>query len=310
MSATVVRDGVTLWSGGSGLSDVAAGTPATPATRFRVGSVAKLFTAAALLRLVERGALGLDRPIGQYVTSIPAHVAPVTLRQLAGHTAGIRHYRGAEFFVRAEYASMRAATDIFIADSLLFPPGSRYAYSSYGYNLIGAVMEAVTSEAFPVTMRRLVLDPLGMSGTTPDSAGRSIADRSQLYQVSSGTAAPAPFDNLSSRWPSGGYLSTTRDMARFAAALVRGELLRPASFDVMVTPQSTTAGAPSQVGIGWRIGRDSAGRRYLHHGGSSNGGSAFLLAYPEERLVIAVAANAFGTWGLPEAQRLAALFPG
>lgn len=308
MAATVSRWGTIVWRAGSGLANREAGVAATPETRFRVGSVSKLFTAVALMRLVETGHLDLDRPIRHELPGAPPQWPDLTLRQLAGHTAGVRHYRGAEFFSRTEYGSLREAITIFTGDTLLFPPGTRYAYTSYGYNLIGAVIEAVLDEPFPAALHRLVLDPLGMESTVPDAAGGTFSGRATLYQVESGVASPTPADNLSSRWPSGGYLATTDDMVRFGSALLRPGFLTEASLDLMFTRQTLANGDSTQVGIGWRIGVDDAGRRYLHHGGSSNGGSAFLLLYPEEGLVVAIAANALGSWSTPEALRLAAMF--
>lgn len=308
MAATVSRHGTIVWCGGSGFANREAGVAATPETRFRVGSLSKLFTAVALMRLVETGHLALDRPIRHYLSASPPQWPDLTLRQLAGHTAGVRHYRGGEFFSRTEYGSLREAITIFIDDTLLFPPGTRYAYTSYGYNLIGAVIEAVLAQPFPVALHQLVLDPLQMSGTVPDSASRTIPGRAALYHVEGGQASATPADNLSSRWPSGGYLSTTDDMAQFGSALLRPGFLTEASLALMFTRQTLASGDSTQVGLGWRIGVDDAGRRYLHHGGSSNGGSAFLLLYPAEGLVVAIAANALGSWSTSEALRLAAMF--
>lgn len=308
MAATVSRRGTIVWRGAAGLADRQAGVAATPETRFRVGSVSKVFTAVALMRLIETGDLDLDRPIRHYLPGIPPQWPDLTLRQLAGHTAGVRHYRGAEFFSRAEYGSLRDAITIFTGDTLLFPPGTRYAYTSYGYNLIGAVIEAVLDEPFPAALHRLVLGPLGMERTVPDSAGATFPGRAALYQIEGGVASPAPTDNLSSRWPSGGYLSTTDDMVRLGSALLRPGFLNEASLALMFSRQALANGDSTQVGIGWRIGVDDVGRRYLHHGGSSNGGSAFLLIYPTEEVVIAIAANALGTWSTAEALRLATMF--
>ncbi|MEX2110590.1 MAG: serine hydrolase domain-containing protein [Gemmatimonadaceae bacterium] len=308
MAATVFRGDREIWSEGFGLADVDGRIPATPVTLFRVGSVTKLLTAVSLMRLVDRGVVQLDAPVNTYLDGLPTHWSGVTLRQLAGHTAGVRHYRGAEFFSRAEYPTLRAALGIFVDDSLLFPAGTRYGYSSYGYNLIGAVLEAVTSQPFPRTLKQLVLDPLRLSKTLPDSAGKSIPDRSTLYRVTSSGVSATPADNLSSRWPSGGYLSTTRDLARFGSAAHRPGLLSDSARRIMVAPQRLPSGDSTRVGIGWRVGTDAAGRRYYHHGGTSNGGAAFLIVYPREQLVVAMASNAFAAWSEPEAVRVAALF--
>ncbi len=308
MSATVIDDGQVALSRGFGLANITAATPATPETRFRVGSVSKLFTAVALMRLVEQGRVDLDAPLRSYLTPYPASWPDVTLRQLAGHSAGVRHYGDDEFFSQSEYATLRDAMGIFDADTLRFAPGTRYGYSSYGYNTIGAAMEAVTGEDFPVLMQRLVFEPLGMTHTVVDSVGRPMPARATLYDIGDSEVEPARADNLSSRWPSGGYLSSTADLARFGRAVLAPGFLSQESLTTMLTPQILTGGDTTTVGIGWRIGIDDAGRRYFHHGGTSNGGSAFLLVFPDENLIVAMAANAYARWSTPQALRVASEF--
>lgn len=273
-AVTVSAGDSVLWHEGFGL--------ATPATRFRVGSVSKLITATALMRLAQTPHLDLDRPVGEWL-DLPPAVRGITLRQLAGHQGGIRHYRGREFVSNEPYPTLRDALVVFRDDSLIAVPGTRYAYSSYGYTLIGAVLEAALGTPFPEIIRRQVLEPLGMDSTAPDSA-------------------------LSGRWPSGGYLSSTDDLARLGRSVLAPGLLREESLATLLTPQRLSSGTPTSIGIGWRISTDSAGRRYVHHGGSSIGGRAFLLVYPEQRLVVAMAANAFTDWGEREALAIAQLF--
>lgn len=308
MSASVVRDGRVVFSAGTGMADVERGIAATPTTKFRVGSVSKILTAAALMRLIEDGVLTLDEPVRRRLSPYPAHWPEITLRQLAQHSAGIRHYRGAEFFSRTAYPSLREAIHVFEADSVLFAPGTRYAYSSYGYNLLGAVMESVAGEPFPAIIERLVARPLGMSATVADSANRTIPGRAVIYRVTAEGVGITPEDDLSSRWPSGGYLSSTADLARLGSAFTEAGFLSRESLRVMRTPLVLANGDTVRVGIGWRVGVDSSGREYMHHGGSSNGGSAFLLVYPRERLVVAMAANAFANWGEQQALRLTSMF--
>jgi CubicO group peptidase (beta-lactamase class C family) len=301
-------DRAVLWHEGFGLADIETRTAATPGTRFRVGSVSKLLTATALMRLSQRGLVDLDVPVGNYLASLPSHLQPLTLRQLAGHQGGIRHYRGNEFFSRTPFTSLREALATFAADTLIASPGTRYAYSSYGYNLIGAVLEEVSDASFPELVRVRVLEPLRMHATVPDVRGTAIPQRAQTYSIEDTGVVPAPEDDLSGRWPSGGYLSSTDDMARLGGAVLAPGLLSAASLETMMTPQRLNDGAATSVGIGWRVSVDATGRVYWHHGGSSIGGAAFLLVYPREQLVIAMASNAFARWGEPDALAIAAIF--
>ena len=141
-SVTVMVDGRIVWSEGFGYADLELGTPVRAGlTKFRIGSVSKPLTAAALGVLVDQGKIDLDAPIQTYVPDFPEKRGPVTLRLLAGHLAGIRHYRGAEFLSSTNYETVAEGLAIFAADTLLFAPGSAYSYSSYGWNLISAAIE-------------------------------------------------------------------------------------------------------------------------------------------------------------------------
>lgn len=296
-----------VWHEGFGFADLETQIPATPATRFRIGSVSKLLTATALMRLWQTGRVNIDAPVGEYLI-VPPALSTITLRQLAGHLGGIRHYRGAEFLTNAHYARLQDALGIFISDSLVATPGTRYAYSSYGYTLIGAALESALAMPFPDVIRRHVLEPLGMSSTAPDVKEAGTPGRARGYSVSAGSVTPAPDDDLSGRWPSGGYLSTTDDLVRLGWSVLAAGLLTDRSLATMLTPQRLASGLPTAVGVGWRVSTDSAGRPYVHHGGSSNGGSAFLLVYPQEQLVVAMASNAFTQWGERDALAVARLF--
>lgn len=306
-AATVMRGRTVIWRHGYGFADAEAKIPATTTTRFRIGSVSKLLTATLLVRLAQERQLSLDEPVGRYVT-VPTQLSTVSFRQLAGHLGGVRHYRGNEFLTNEHFATLADALGVFVNDSLVAQPGTRYSYSSYGYNLIGAALERARSTPFPVLMRRYVTEPLALDATVPDAKGVAIPDRAVLYDVAGGKVSRAPDDDLSGRWPSGGYLSTTDDLARFAQTTLAPGLLDAASLALMLSPQHVASGAATNVGIGWRIGTDSVAGTFYHHGGSSNGGSAFILVYPRQQLVVAMAANALGQWSDREARAVARFF--
>ena len=175
--AAVYAGGRVVWAEGFGDANVETRTPVWPSTRFRIGSVSKTLTATALGLLVEDGRLDLDAPIQRYVPDFPAKRYPITTRQLAGHLAGIRHYRGDEFLSNRSYASVRAALDVFDDDSLLFEPGTQYSYSSYGWNLISAIVEGASGEDFLTFMQQRVFTPLGMRHTGPEIGRASCRER-------------------------------------------------------------------------------------------------------------------------------------
>ncbi len=150
LAIAVAVDGQVVWSEVCGYADLSRRMPVTAATRFRIGSVSKTLTAAAAARLVQEERLDLDAPIQRYVASFPAKGHPVTARDLLAHVAGIRHYQGNEALSGVHYVSVTDALRVFARDPLLFEPGTQYSYSSYGFNLVGAAIEAIGEE----TLRR------------------------------------------------------------------------------------------------------------------------------------------------------------
>jgi CubicO group peptidase (beta-lactamase class C family) len=291
VQVTVMRDGKILWSEGLGLADVEQRVPMTTLTRLRIGSVSKPLTAAAVGLLVEAGKLDLDAPVQRYVPTFPRQPWPITTRLAAGHLAGIRHYRGDEFLSQKHYANVIAGLAIFQADTLLSRPGTRFIYSTYAWNLVSAVVEGAAGEPFLAYMGRRVFSPLGMRATVAEHPDSLIDFRAQFYTRREGRLVNAPWVDNSYKWAGGGFLSTTEDLARFADAHLRGGLLKTGTVQTLWTSQKTTAGEPTNYGIGWIIGTDAKGRRTISHGGGSVGGTANLVIFPEHRLIIAGLTN-------------------
>src|SRR5438128_9895102 len=148
LQVAVAVGGKLVWSEAFGYADLAREVPVTAETQFRIGGVSKPLTAAAVALLYEEGRLYLDAPVQRYVPSFPDKGYPITTRQLAGHLAGIRHYQDGEFLLNRHFNSVLEGLTIFERDSLLFPPGTRFSYSSYGWDLIAAVIEGASGEDF------------------------------------------------------------------------------------------------------------------------------------------------------------------
>jgi len=292
VSVTVMREGRIIWSEGIGWADLEQRVAVTPLTRFRVGSVSKPLTATAIGLLVERGRLDLDAPVQRYVPSFPTKRHPVTTRQAAGHVAGIRHYRGDEFLIARPYPTVTEGLAIFRNDSLLFEPGTNFSYSSYGWNLVSAVIEGASGQDFLSFMREQVFRPLGLRHTVADFVDSLVPFRARWYtaDTASGIRNARYVDN-SYKWAGGGFLSTSEDLVRFGNAMLEGTLLRPETFRLLTTSQRLTNGRETGYGLGWSTRIDSAGRRRYWHSGGSVGGTAYLILYPEQKLVVAMLAN-------------------
>ena len=277
MAAAVIAGDRIVWSEGFG---------AQPDSLFRIGSVSKLLTAAALVRLADERVVDLSVPVTTYVNNAPAD--GLTLMHLARHLGGIRHYGRSDFINTTAYPSVSASLEKFIGDTPLAPPGAKYLYSSYGYNLIGAAIEAASGRSFERTLAETLLVPWKMKDTVASPDERQQERVTAFYNRSTDGAVRAGEVDLSDRIPSGGYLSTAEDLGRFLI----GTLGMPESQqELLWTAGRTSEGESTGVGFSWRIGRDEAGRRFVHHGGQAIGGRAFGLLYPAEGVGIVLLAN-------------------
>jgi CubicO group peptidase (beta-lactamase class C family) len=315
LAVAVARHGRMLWSEGFGMADAEHGVAVTPLTRFRASSVSKVLTAAAVALLVEEGRLDLDAPIQRYVPGFPVKPWPITTRQLAAHSAGIRHYVDADFEGALKgnphFTSVRDGLALFQNDPLLFEPGTGYSYSSYGWTLISAAIEGASGQEFLSYMRNRVFDPLGLHSIIPDHVDAVIPHRTRFYQreAPGRTLTHAPYADLSYVWAAGGFLATAEDLVRFGAAHLSPGFFRQETLRWLFAPHSAIPpGKQTGVGIGWRIGTDAAGRRVWHHAGTNPGSRAILMVYPDSGIVVAMLSNTLAGFGEQEAQQIGSVF--
>ena len=295
IAIAVSVEGETVWSEGFGYADLEHRVPVWPTSKFRIGSVSKPLTAAAVAQLYEQGRLDLDAPVQQYVPDFPEKRWPLTTRQLGGHLGGVRHYRGLEFLNSDPYASVAKSLEIFAGDTLLHEPGTKYQYSSYGWNLISTVVEGASGQNFLDYMRQEVFRKLGMRHTVADHVDSLIYQRVSFYvRNPAGALLNAPFVDNSYKWAGGGFLSTTEDLLGFANAHLPGGFLSEEARAMLFTEQHTRDGEGIGYGFGWQIRTDEQGRRYLSHGGGSIGGTTWLAMQPDARVVVAAMVNLSG----------------
>lgn len=295
ISVAVGLDGQVVWSEGLGWADVESRVPVWAHTRFRIASISKALTAGAVARLHEQGRLDLDVPVQRYVPSFPIkEKGTVTTRLLAGHLAGVRHYRDEEFLSRARYEDVVDALEIFRDDPLEHAPGTAYLYSTYGWSLVSAVVQGAADAPFLEHMSGAVLEPLGMYDTVAEHADSIILHRARYYRRGEdGRLVNAPWVDNSNKWAGGGYLSTARDLVTYGMAYLGGDFLSPETMELLFTPQTMADGTAAPYGIGWRIDREGVPPAVYHTGGAV-GASAILLLYPEERVAVSVLTNLEG----------------
>ena len=209
LAVSVGRDGVIVWSQGFGYADLESRSPVNPyTTKFRIGSISKPITAAALARLYEEQKINLDATVQEYLPSFPPKEHPITIAQVAGHIAGIRHYRGLEVLNTKPFKTVKAGLAIFKDDPLLFEPGAQYSYSSYGWNLISAVVEQVSGTSFLSYVQTEVFNRLGMRESEADFHEKVIEGRTSFYTKKGNEIVNAPYVDNSYKWAAGGFLSS------------------------------------------------------------------------------------------------------
>jgi serine beta-lactamase-like protein LACTB len=291
LSIALVANGTIVWSEAFGPATINPPVPATTNTLFRVGSVSKAITTAALMRLRESGRIHLDTSVRRYVPEWPTRHPVMSISQLASHLAGVRHYQGAEFTSRRRFENVIASLSLFMNDSLLFAPGTQFGYSTYGYTLLSAAIERAAGVPFLAYMDSVVIRPLGLKNTKPDHADSAWSERATFYYRSpDGWPATPPVDQ-SNKWAGGGYLSNAEDMARFGAALLRPGFLTPESLSLLFQSRTLPNKEPTGYGMGWFVATDSSGHRIAYHGGASVGGTAMLNLHLDDQVVLCILVN-------------------
>ncbi len=293
LSAAIAVDGRLAWTGGFGYADLQNRVEADGGMLSRVGSISKPIAAVAAMALWDRGALDLDAPISSYLPEYPVDNARITTRQLMSHTAGVRHYRGAEFLSAERYEDVRAPLAVFWADSLLFEPGTDYSYSTYGWTVVSAVTEAADgARTWVEILRDEVTRPLGLLRLRPEWADSVLAGHARFYSRGrSGSWLNAPAVDLSNKWAGGGLVATAADLVNFALGVADGAVLSDAARAEMWRRQ-TPEGEVS-YGLGWTVG-EIEGRRAVAHSGGSTGATAMLILLPDDGIAVSVLGNTGG----------------
>lgn len=293
-SVAVAIGGELRWAAGFGLADLENQVPVTSATRIRLGSISKPITAVAVLQLVERGKIDLDAEIQRYAPAFPRKQWPVTIRQLLGHLGGIRHYNGMpEVDSTVHYDDRVTPLKIFQADPLLAQPGTRYAYTTYGFNLLGAAVEGASDFRFLDYLRDNVFRPAGMGEIGADDVYEIIPRRARGYRLRDGHLENCALADTSNKIPGGGMISTASDLVKFGLAVGSGKLVKKDTARLMFTRQTTSDGKPTSYGMGFFVSQFE-GRERVGHGGGQQGISTHLSLFPAEGVALAIMVNLEG----------------
>lgn len=293
ITVAVARDGEIVFSKGYGVADAELGVAAGPETVYRIGSITKQFTAAAVMRLVEAGELSLDDPITDWLPDYPTQGHAVTIRHLLNHTSGIKSYTGlgdAFWSVSRDDLSEAELIDLFDDLEFDFEPGQEYRYNNSGYYLLGVIIGKVTGVPYPRYIEESLLAPLGLEHTLYCDNRRVVPDRAEGYAYDENGLVNADYISMANPGAAGALCSTVGDLARWTELLHDGEVVSPASLEVMTTPSVLGSGDTTSYGFGLGLG-ELEGHRMVSHGGGINGFTSYLARYPGEELTIAVLTN-------------------
>ncbi len=294
LSAAIVTDGQLSYERGYGMADVENQVPASPATIYRLASISKMLTAVAAMQLVEQGKLDLSAAIQTYVPSFPEKQALITAELLLKHQSGIRHYQGDEVRSTVFYSRVEDSLPIFQNDPLLFNPGEKFSYTTYGYNLLGAAIEGASGQDYVRYVQEHVCQPAEMTTIQPDNPYRIIPHRAAGYRIKGSLAGGELLNDfmvdVSNKIPGGGWCSTAGDLGRFAIALADGKLVSRETLERMWTPQKTADGEATSYGFGCNINVVN-GQRLIAHSGGQPKVSTFLVLSPERRAAVALMCN-------------------
>ena len=239
MGAVIVARGETvIFSKGYGSANLEWDVANTPDTKFRIGSVTKQFTAAAILLLEERGKLSIQDPVKKHLPDAPAGWDKITIFHVLTHTSGIPSYTNFPDFSKTKHFANtpEQIVKLFREKPLEFAPGEKMQYSNSGYVLLGYLIETISGERYQDFLQKNIFDPLGMKDSGYDSNSAIVQRRAAGYTRGSNGPVNAPFVHMSTPFSAGALYSTTEDLARWNQGLFGGKLLSGQSLEKMVTP--------------------------------------------------------------------------
>jgi CubicO group peptidase (beta-lactamase class C family) len=287
-SLLVVHDGHAIVRKSYGLADVASATRATPETNYRLASVTKQFTAAAVLLLIQDGKIRLDDPIRKYFPSLPARLDPVTIQHLLTHTSGIIDY---EDVIPAGTTAQVHDADVLrlleSQDSLYFKPGTSYQYSNSGYSLLALLVQKQSGKSFATFLHDRIFAPLGMNHTVAFENGIStVTNRAYGHTLRNGNWVQKDQSVTSAVLGDGGIYSSIDDMQKWDAALYDSRLLSDESRRLAFSPHADTDKPDIKYGFGWRITGET-----LWHSGETSGFRNVIIRNPSKRLTVVLLTN-------------------
>ena len=290
-AVSVVKDGRVVYSAGHGLANRELRIVATDTTLYEIGSISKQFAALAVMLLVEDGTLHLDDSLSRWIPEVPADWSAITIRHVLTHTSGLKDFDGGPDISYGREWSVPDYIAMIAKYPLEFAPGTRLAYTSSGYPLLGLVVQAAAGESYEAFVTRRVFRPAGLTRTRFNHTDDATPVRAQGYVDSAGLLHTGVKGRPGILAPSGGILSTARDMAQWIIALEAGLIVKPATLATMQQPTILANGSPVSAGIAWFLDTFRGHPMLLHNGSTVAGFSSVVYRYPEDHLAVVVLFN-------------------
>lgn len=292
ISVAVQHRGELILARGYGLADVENRVPATEHTVYRIGSVTKQFTAAAVMKLVEEGSVALDEPMTKYFPDYPVGEFHITVGQLLDHTSGIKGYTEMPAFWEQGRLDLshEQMIELFSAEPWEFEPGDRYQYNNSAYYLAGLLVEKASGKSYAEYLEETFFRPLGMRESHYLYNDPIVPNRAEGYRVEDGVLLNDEPLSMHLPFAAGALGSSVLDLVRWTVALGAGDVVGPEGLEAMTTRRRLPGGAEIGYGLGLFVG-EMAGHRLIEHAGGINGFLSQLAWYPDDDLIVAVLAN-------------------
>ncbi len=286
LSLAVVKNGEIVLARGYGLANVELNVPAKPDTVFKIGSVSKQFLATGIMLLVQQGKVGLDDKISKYLEGTPETWSAISVRHLLTHTSGlVREAPGFDpFKVQTDADVIKTAYSL----PLRFQPGEKWEYCNLGYFILAEIIRKAFGKSWADYLTEQVFAPLGMNATRPTTVAEIIPNRAAAYSLNNSKLQNT--DNWPALRPSGAFLSTVLDLAKWEAALNTDKVLKKADREMMWTPVTLNGGRKYLYGFGWELD-DTRGVSTVRHGGTLTGFRTQFARFPDHGITVILTCN-------------------
>jgi CubicO group peptidase (beta-lactamase class C family) len=291
LSLAVLQNGRMVVAKGYGLANVETGTLATPMTVYKIGSVSKQFISTAVVLLAAEGRLSFGDRLDKYLEDAPETWKGITVEELLTHTSGLRAQQAEGDPPGYEPYSGQPNIEVIrhaYAVPLDFPPGQRWAYSNLGYFVLAEIISRASGVPWDEYIRRKVFAPAGLTATRVTSTVDIVSNRASGYEFSNGNLQNAP--SWTAVRPSGAFLSTVVDLAKWDTVLYANSLLSSAMQDRMWRPVTLKDGSTYPYGFGWAVD-EWRGHRRIHHNGGIPGFRSDFERFVDDKLTVIVTTN-------------------